>query len=122
MKHLLIVAHGSRRQASNGEVEQLAAQLHASPYHDFTQISCAFLELASPSSPQGIQQAIDAGATEVVVMPYFLSAGRHVSEDIPAAIAEVQPANPAISIRLIPYLGSLAGIADLMLNHAQASS
>lgn len=121
MKHLLIVAHGSRRQASNGEVEQLAAQLHASPNHDFTQISCAFLELASPSIPQGIQQAIDAGATEVVVMPYFLSAGRHVSEDIPAAIAEVQPANPMVSIRQIPYLGSLAGIAPLMLSHAQSS-
>ena len=49
-------------------------------------MDCGFLELAEPSIPDGIQRCIDAGATEVVVVPYFLSAGRHVSEDIPAEV------------------------------------
>lgn len=118
--HLLIVAHGSRRAASNQEVEQLAAKLQAQAGSLFAKVSCAFLELAEPSIPAGIQQAIDAGAKTVVILPYFLSAGRHVTQDIPAAVAAAQAANPDAHLQIIDYLGALAGIAPLLLAHAQA--
>ena len=70
------------------------------------QLSCAFLELAEPSIPDGIEACIQAGAEEVIVLPYFLSAGRHVQEDIPREVAGKQQEHPRIPIRLAPYLGS----------------
>ena len=118
MKSLLLVAHGSRRAASNEEVRALSRQLRATE-HGFERIDCAFLELAEPSIPGGLRQAIAAGADEVVVLPYFLSAGRHVVADIPAEIDRVREEYPSVQIRLAPYLGAAEGILGLLI--AQAS-
>lgn len=119
MKALLIVAHGSRREASNEEVRQVTRQVAEIAGDQFGLVISGFLELAEPSIPDGIQQCIDAGATEVVVLPYFLSAGRHVAEDIPADIQLAQGRNPHIKISQAPYLGSAAGVRELLLGLAQ---
>ncbi len=118
MKALLVVAHGSRRDASNEDVCQLARQLAEIAGDRFGLVTNGFLELAEPSIPEGIQQCIDAGATEVVVVPYFLSAGRHVMEDIPADIQQARDENPDIRISQTAYLGSAAGVAELLLGLA----
>ena len=120
MRALLVVAHGSRREASNDEIRDLAARLRRLADNRFDMIEAAFLELAEPSIPDGIQHCLDAGADEVVVLPYFLSAGRHVTQDIPAAVAVKQKAWPQYKIHLAPYLGSAGGITKLLL--ALASS
>ncbi|MEZ5541847.1 MAG: CbiX/SirB N-terminal domain-containing protein [Pseudomonadota bacterium] len=117
MKTLLVVAHGSRRAQSNDEVRSLARQLDA-VQDGFDAVNCAFLELAEPSIPDGLRQAIAAGAREVVVVPYFLSAGRHVVEDIPQAVDSVRAEHPGISITVAPYLGAAPGLAALVLQQA----
>ena len=120
MRHLLIVAHGSRREASNNEVRRLAARIAGMPEAaEFATVQAAFLELAEPSIPDGIQRCIDAGATQVTVFPYFLSAGRHVVSDIPAEVAVKQQAYPHLDIRIAPWLGSAEAVAGLILQTAQ---
>jgi len=111
----LVVAHGSRREQSNDEVRELTARLRQQSSAEFGQVSCAFLELAEPSIPDGIEQCIAAGAQEVVVLPYFLSAGRHVVKDIPAEVAGKQAEHPDVAINIAPYLGASSSIVDLML-------
>lgn len=115
-KALLIVAHGSRREQSNEEVRNLTATISAQAGNEFTHVSCAFLELAAPSIPEGIEQCIQGGASEVVVMPYFLSAGRHVVHDIPDQVAGKASEHPDVTISVAPYLGTSEGIAALMLD------
>ena len=112
---LLIVAHGSRREASNDEVRKLTEVICTKAGNRFMMVIPAFLELASPSIPEGIEICIQAGANEVVVLPYFLSAGRHVSQDIPAEVDLKRTQYPQVKISIAEYLGSDAGIADLML-------
>lgn len=114
MKSLVIVAHGSRRQASNDEVRELSSRIATITGQQFQQVKAAFLELAEPSIPDGIQQCIDDGAKEIVVFPYFLSAGRHVVEDIPGEVDISRNSNPAIKIDIVPYLGSIGKIVDLI--------
>ncbi len=114
MKSLLLVAHGSRRKASNDEIRALAARLRAAA-DSFDHLACAFLELADPSIPDGLRQAISKGASVVVVLPYFLSAGRHVVRDIPAEIERVQKEYPSIDIHLAPYLGAAEGVVGLLM-------
>lgn len=118
MKALLLVAHGSRRESSNQEVRDLAARLGEHAGDRFHHVDCAFLEIAEPLIPDGIQRCIDAGADQVVVLPYFLSAGRHVVEDIPNDVAIKQAEHPGIDIHIAPYLGSSAGVIDLLLASA----
>lgn len=118
MKALLLIAHGSRRESSNQEIRDLAARLAARAGDRFGHVDCAFLEIAEPLIPDGIQRCIDAGADEVVVLPYFLSAGRHVVEDIPNDVAVKQAEQPGIDIRILTHLGASEGVIDLLLASA----
>jgi sirohydrochlorin ferrochelatase len=118
MRHLLLVAHGSRREASNEEIRQLAASLAPRAKGHFDRVSCAFLEIAEPSIPQGIDAAVRSGAGEVVVLPYFLSAGRHVAEDIPREVEGKQREYPQIRIQVTPYLGLAEGVPEILLELA----
>ena len=119
MKSLLIVAHGSRREASNEEIRQLAARIGDQAQHSFDAVRCAFLEIAPPSIPDGIRQCIADGAGEVTVLPYFLSAGRHVATDIPQEVAQVAAEHPDVNIRITPYLGAASAIPELILELTQ---
>lgn len=120
MKALLLVAHGSRRHASNDEVHALAELLKSRCQTDYSLVKAAFLELAEPSIPQGIQQCIDAGATAITILPYFLNSGRHVTEDIPEEIAKGREYAPEVEIQLMPHIGAANGMIALLVDAAQA--
>ena len=120
MKGLLLIAHGSRREASNDEIKRLAERLRRKKPGRFQYVTHAFLEMAQPSIAEGIQQCLDVGVNELYVLPYFLARGRHVAEDIPAEISRKQVENPRIKIHLCDYLGkSEEAMADLLLQIAE---
>ena len=74
--------------------------------------------LQNRAEADGLRQAIAKGASEVVVLPYFLSAGRHVVTDIPAEIEPVRKAYPSVDIFLAPYLGAAEGVVELLMQQA----
>jgi sirohydrochlorin ferrochelatase len=116
MRTLLLVAHGSRREESNEEVRGLAAVLAEQAGERFGHVDCAFLEIADPSIPDAIEAAVQAGASEIVVLPYFLSAGRHVREDIPAEVERKRAEHPEVRLRIAPYLGQAECLASIALS------
>ncbi len=113
---LLIVAHGSRRSQSNMEIEQLTQIIREKARDQYLSISHAFLELASPNIGDAIDQCVAQGAEKILLLPYFLSAGRHVQQDIPEQVAIKQAQYPQVEIQITTYLGASEKIADLMLN------
>ncbi|MFT6051891.1 MAG: sirohydrochlorin ferrochelatase [Halioglobus sp.] len=112
MKALLLVAHGSRRNQSNSEVLILAEKLKGHCSEQYAIVHGAFLELAEPEIPEGIKQCIDDGATSIVVLPYFLNSGRHVTEDIPNIVNSTKLAYPDTDIGIAAHIGG----SDLMMN------
>ena len=120
-KALVVVAHGSRREASNDEVRALASRLADMPDTGYDSVTAAFLELAEPLIPDGVVDAVDDGAGEVVVLPYFLSAGRHVARDIPAEVEKAARLRPDAHIRIAPYVGSMNDMTGLMMRTAATS-
>ncbi len=121
MNALLIVAHGSRRQASNEEIRQLTNTIAQHEAYEFDTVACGFLELAEPSIGDAITQLVDANAESITVIPYFLACGTHVSDDIPAEIAKAAALHPDVTITVTPYFGSSSAIAGLMLGLANAA-
>ena len=115
MHALLLIAHGSRREASNVEVRELAARLEQTAGKQFGCVIPAFLELAEPDIPTGIGLCAKAGATTVTAVPYFLSAGRHVANDIPAELKKATGKHQAVTIHLCDYLGKHESITELLL-------
>lgn len=119
MKSLLLVAHGSRRIESNAEIAALTLRLADKAQSQFGIIEHAFLELAEPLIPNGIQRCIDRGATSVSVVPYFLARGTHVAEDIPEQVAIKQEEHPDMDIHITDYLGTSDELVDVLIKLAQ---
>jgi sirohydrochlorin ferrochelatase len=115
MHALLLIAHGSRREASNQEVRELAARLEQIASDRFDYVIPAFLELAEPDIPTGVDRCVEHGATTVTAVPYFLSAGRHVAEDIPSELERAKHQHQAVRVHQSDYLGKHASIPDLLL-------
>ncbi len=120
-RHLLIVAHGSRRQASNDEVRRLAVRLGELRAPGIDQVGVAFLELAEPAIPEGLAECVAQGAAEIIVFPYFLAAGTHVANDIPEAIASFREQHPTVGIRLTDHLGASDALPQAILAVASES-
>lgn len=112
MRSLLLIAHGSRRAASNEEVRRIGRALAAKLGGNFRPVEVAFLELAEPDIATAVDRLVAAGSNEVVWFPYFLAAGRHIAHDLPELLTEARARHPEITFSQMPYLGALPGLTD----------
>lgn len=117
-RQLLIVAHGSRRRESNDEVRYLGERVAELGGQDLDTVAVAFLELAEPSIPEGLESCVARGAREILVLPYFLAAGTHVARDIPLILEQFRVSHPEVEVRLASHLGASAALARTILDAA----
>lgn len=122
LKTLLLIAHGSRREQSNAEIASLAESLAKRVQQQFRATRHAFLELADPPISDTIDQMVIDGASEIVILPYFLSAGRHVYEDIPTIIEDKQTQHAQVKFSVVPYLGEAPDIIELLADLSQLAN
>lgn len=122
MQALLIVAHGSRRAESNTEIKTLTTEVAQRAASKFDLVDCAFLELAEPLIPDGINSLVQRGAKSIVVVPYFLAKGAHVKDDIPEAIHASQADHPGIAITVSTYFGAADPVPDVLTQLALSAT
>ena len=100
---VLLIAHGSRHAPANDDLRRMAESLTESARHPI--IEPAFLELADPDIAAAGARCVALGATRVLMIPYFLSAGVHLLRDLTAARDALLALNPEVEFRLGPPLG-----------------
>lgn len=122
MNMVLLIAHGSRREQSNIEVREVAKRLEEDAAGSFDGVIPAFLELAEPSIQSGVALCSEAGAHEVTVVPYFLSAGRHVVEDIPRELGKAAKLHPHLQIHMRRHIGGHVEMTRLLYHSALGPS
>ena len=71
------------------------------------------MELARPSIADAVAKCAAAGAKRVVVAPYFLSRGRHITEDIPALVASAQAEHPGVECIVADPIGETRPLPHL---------
>jgi sirohydrochlorin ferrochelatase len=120
---LLLIAHGSPRTTTMAHVERALADgqsaLEARLGLKVPGVA-AYLDCNQPDIPDGVVAATGllSGTGSVVVVPFFLHAGKHVARDLPALIREGQARVPWASVRLGPHIGCLPSMAELALKRA----
>lgn len=112
----LLVAHGSRRDASNQEVHELVAQLKERLNKHYEQVDCAFLEIVEPDVITQLEKQIAQGATSIAIFPYFLAAGTHVQKDLPLLVDQIAAKYLHCQLHLHDHLGQLPGLVPLIQN------
>lgn len=117
MKAILLIDHGSRRDAANEMMDCMANLVQAMAGANVV-VRCAHMELAEPSVAAGVRQCVEAGATELIVFPYMLSPGKHSTGDIPRMVAEAASGFPALDVRVTSAFGVHEKLAELILGRA----
>lgn len=115
MKALIIAAHGSRKATSNREVAALVEKVAAKAGNQVDLVSHAFLQFADPSLETAIVEAAGNGAREVIIFPFFISAGSHVTTDIPELVTDAESRYPDIRFSITRHLGIIESVEDIIL-------
>lgn len=102
-KTILIVSHGSREKSANRQFERIVG--HYQKRHVSWKVSHAYLDLIRPSILKALE-ALARESNEIIVLPYFLFAARHVKEDIPEIIKAFRKKHPRVKVELAKPLGS----------------
>jgi hypothetical protein len=108
---ILLIDHGSKRPASNEHIHMVAGMYErilndrdraaggagggggggATTTTTITVVRAAHMEIAPPSILDSLRGVlVEDGVSEVVCVPYFLSPGRHATEDVPNLIEEAR--------------------------------
>ena len=100
---MLVVGHGSRDADGVEEFWTLAGTIRAAAGELLT--GFGFIELASPSVDDAIDDLVARGATEIVSVPLVLLAAGHLKNDGPAALARARNRHPRVRFTLARDLG-----------------
>jgi sirohydrochlorin ferrochelatase len=110
---VLLIAHGSRRREANDDLAKLAELVRARAEYPIVEIG--YLELAEPTIPQGAEFCVHSGATRVLMLPFFLSAGEHVRGDLERLRQEFTDRFPRVRFELCEPLGLHPALVDVVL-------
>src|SRR5712671_2666636 len=117
MKAILLIDHGSQRDAAN-EMMNCMANLVQTMAGPEVVVRYSHMELAEPSIAAGVRSCVEAGATELIVFPYMLSPGKHSTGDIPRMVAKAAESYPALEVRVTSAFGVHEKLAELILGRA----
>lgn len=109
---VVVVDHGSRRDEANLRHEAFVEEWRHRGHFDVVQ--AAHMELAEPSIGAAFSACVAAGATTVVIAPFFLWPGDHWDRDIPALAAEAASLHPGVHYLVAAPLGPHPLLGDIV--------
>jgi sirohydrochlorin ferrochelatase len=109
MDSILLIGHGSLKQASGASMIRLAALLRKRGVVPLS--TAAFLNFSKPTFQNGLERLLKKGATSIYVQPYFLIDGYYVNTALRKLVEEAQQAYSDIKIAM----GKPFGVHDVLV-------
>jgi sirohydrochlorin ferrochelatase len=109
----LLIAHGSRRAEANADLVRLADAIRNT--NRFGIVEIAYLELAAPDIPTGAETCVRQGAIRVLMMPYFLSPGVHVHNDLQEFQSGFRENHPGVTFEVCEPLGLHPKLVEVVI-------
>jgi sirohydrochlorin ferrochelatase len=119
MRAVIILGHGSRVPEAGKNMERVATLLKKKYHLEMVEV-CQMSRLG-PHYPETLDQCVEGGATEVVVIPYFLNNGLHIRLDIPEMMKEGAKKYPHVKMIFGKPLGFDPKYADIIYRRIQES-
>lgn len=118
MTALVVFAHGSSVAGANDAIRELARRLQG---ESGITAEAAFLELAQPDLYRAVADLAARGATELIVIPYFLAPGIHVRRDLPRIMEELARIHMGVKIVAADALDGHPALLQILLDRARAA-
>jgi sirohydrochlorin cobaltochelatase len=109
---VLLVGRGSTDPDANAEVFKAARLLWEG--RDYAGVETAFVSLAAPDVPAGLDRCTRLGAKRIVVLPYFLFTGI-LPDRVRQQTADWAAAHPEVEVRSADVIGPEPELLDLVM-------
>src|SRR5574337_1428720 len=119
---ILLMGHGSPIQDAN-KLDHVAKMLHSMLHAGCSDdcVKVAYLQFAEPSIAAAIDECVQGGTKKVILHPFFLSAGQHVTKDIPEMIDEARKRHPGVTLIYTEPLGTHEKLAHIAMERISAA-
>jgi len=112
---IVIFGHGSSVPSANAAVARVA--LEAAQAGGFALCETAFLEVA-PTLRDAVSKLAGQGATEILVIPYFLTLRIHLQRDLPRIVEELSHEFGGMPVRVTPPLDGHPALSRIIIDRA----
>lgn len=120
MTGYVIFAHGSSVESANDAVREVARD--AAVAAGFVLYETAFLDGGRPLLAGAVEVLQSRGASEIVVIPYFLTLGLHLQRDLPALVHSLEESAPGLKIRVTPPLDGHPALSGILADRAREAA
>lgn len=117
-KGIVVFGHGSSVASANDAVRVVAQA--AAEAGGWTLYETSFLEVA-PLLSDAVASLVRRGASEILVLPYFLTLGIHLQRDLPKLVEELEK-QYGIAIRVTPPLHGHPALSRILVERALEAS
>lgn len=100
---VIVLGHGSRQAGADAPLAKLAAGLRSSG--GYAMVEQAFLQYVTPTLAETVAKCIAGGAERIVIVPFFLQPGAHVTRDIPEEVSAQGRKYPAVRFSVTGHVG-----------------
>jgi sirohydrochlorin ferrochelatase len=107
---IILLGHGSRVPEAGKHMEKVASGLGEKYGYEVVEI--CYMSRLGPHFPEIFEKCVASGATDVVVIPYFLHDGLHLVLDIPEMMQQTAAGYPHVKL----VLGRNLGFDDILVD------
>ena len=79
-------------------------------------VHLGFLEKSEPTLPTLVAEISELGPSHIKVLPVFLSAGKHLREDVPPLLADFEKKYQGLTFELLDPVGRQAAFLQMLEN------
>jgi Zn-finger protein len=111
---IVILGHGSKLQKTKNTIDKTIKIIKSK--FELTNILPAYLQLCQPSLDESIKNLVIKGCQRIIISPFFLFEGNHVTRDIPEVIKQEVNRYPKVNFIYTKNLGHDARITEVVLD------
>jgi sirohydrochlorin ferrochelatase len=116
---VIILFHGSRAEGSGRAVKRIIADIRKRDEYD---IVCeAYLQYGSPRISDAVDNCVKQHAENIVIVPFFMQPGAHVTRDIPAFIQTLKKKHLEVEIMITDFVGAHPLMTDIVMDLVKKS-
>ena len=114
---VILFSHGSVLAGAGKRLREHAAALSA--MGKFLCVEVGYLNYSEPPIETAVKKCLAAGASDLIIVPYFLVAGKFVLEDLPGRINSIMADNPHVKFHVTRAIEDNPIMGEIVLELAE---
>ena len=111
---VIILGHGSRSGGADDAIQRIVTEVKKVGGYEI--VEHAFLQHVPPPPQKALENCIRQHAEKIVIVPFFMQPGAHVTKDIPAFVEKAKKQHPNIEIMVTDFAGSHPLMTEIVLD------